>query len=384
LDFSKMPLLEPFHRFPRLFAPLGILLVLSACAGRPGPEVLNVVSTKDVRTKEITIYAATTRTKDKGNDNGFSTGRADDLNYAKYTISIPPDHKTSAIEWPKGTPNAKTDFVVTSESTLTAPVFTKDVTAQQGKRRPVGIFVHGYNYTFQESLFRLAQMAADANIDATPILFAWPSQGALTGYVADRESVLYSRDYLASLLVSLSADQSTGDIILFGHSMGGFLIMETARQLKLEGRDDILSRLSIVLAAPDIDADVFRKQMDVIGKMKIPLTLLVSKDDRALAASSFLDANHPRVGRLDINDPQIREAAVKYGIKVIDITSVKGSDGLGHDRFVSLAKLYPQLASLDAPARRGSPGQVGAFIFDTAGATIASPFKLMSRVVDPQ
>lgn len=379
-----MPLLGPVHGFPRLLAPFGILVVLSACAGRPGPEVLNVVSAKNVRTKEITIYAATTRTKDKKSDNGFSTGRADDLNYAKYTISIPPDHKASAIEWPKGKPNAKTDFVVTSQRTLTAPVFNKDLAAQQAKRRSVGIFVHGYNYTFQESLFRLAQMAADANIDATPVLFAWPSQGALTGYVADRESVLYSRDYLVSLLVSLSADQSTGDIVLFGHSMGGFLIMETARQLKLQGRDDVLSKLRIVLAAPDIDADVFRKQMDVIGKMRIPPTLLVSKDDRALAASSFLDANHPRVGRLDIDDPQIRETAVKYGIKVVDISSVKGSDGLGHDRFVSLAKLYPQLASLDRPPNRGSPAQVGAFIFDTAGATIASPFRLVSKVVDPQ
>lgn len=379
-----MPLLRHFHRFPCLLVPLGILLVLGACAGRPGPEVLNVVSAKDVRTKEITIYAATTRTKDKGNDNGFSTGRAADLNYAKYTVSIPPDHKASAIEWPKGKPNAKTDFVVTSESTLTAPVFNKDLAAQRETRRPVGIFVHGYNYTFQESLFRLAQMAADANIDAVPVLFAWPSQGALTGYVADRESVLYSRDYLVSLLVSLSADQSTGDIVLFGHSMGGFLIMETVRQLKLEGRDDVLSKLRIVLAAPDIDADVFRKQMDVIGKMKIPPTLLVSKDDRALAASSFLDANHPRVGRLDIDDPQIKEAAVKYGIKLVDITAIKGSDGLGHDRFVSLAKLYPQLASLDSSANRRSPAQAGAFVFDAAGATIASPFRLVSKVVNPQ
>lgn len=379
-----MQFLASFRRFPRLLFPLGILLILGACAGRPGPEVLKVVSAKSAGTQEVTLYAATTRTKDEGNDNGFSVGRADDLNYTKYTISIPPAHKASTIEWPKGAPNAKTDFVVTSQSTLTAPVFDKDVATQQMRHRPVAIFVHGYNYTFQESLFRLAQMAADAKMDVVPILFAWPSQGALTGYVADRESVLYSRDYLASLLVSISADRNSGDIILFGHSMGGFLIMETVRQLKLEGRDDVLSKLRIVLAAPDIDADVFRRQMDVIGKLKIPLNLLVSKDDRALAASSFLDANHPRVGRLDIDDPQVREAAVRFGVKVIDITSVKGSDGLGHDRFVSLAKLYPQLASLDEPPNRRSAGQVGAFIFDAAGATVASPFKLVSKVFDPQ
>ncbi|TYR33577.1 alpha/beta hydrolase [Mesorhizobium microcysteis] len=67
----------------------------------------------------------------------------------------------------------------------------------------VGIFVHGYNYNFQQSLFRLAQMQADSGIDAVPILFAWQSEATITGYVSDRDSVTYSRDYLVELLAGL-------------------------------------------------------------------------------------------------------------------------------------------------------------------------------------
>ncbi len=158
--------------------------------------------------------------------------------------------------------------------------------------------------------------------------------------------------------------------------------MEAVRQLKLEGRTDVVSRLKIILAAPDIDADVFRAQLAVIRKLSPPLTLLVSTDDRALAVSSLVDADHPRVGRLDVSDPKISEAAKRYGVQVIDISSLASTDPLRHRRYASFASLYPQLQSLE---RRplATAGGVGAFVFDAAGATVSSPFRLASGVVAP-
>jgi esterase/lipase superfamily enzyme len=246
----------------------------------------------------------------------------------------------------------------------------------------VGIFVHGYNYSFQEALFRLAQITADADTGGTPILFSWPSEGAVTGYVVDRDAGLASRDDLRAVLGSLSAQPGIKRVVLFGHSMGGFLIMETLRELKLAGRDDVLRKLVVVLAAPDIDADVFRSQLNVIGKLANPLVLLVSKDDRALAVSSFIGGERQRVGRLDVNDPAVQAAARTYGVRVIDITAVKGVDGLGHDRYASLARLGPQLASMDGQ-RGASATEVGAFVFDAAGAVVSSPFRLASTIVTP-
>lgn len=242
----------------------------------------------------------------------------------------------------------------------------------------VGIFVHGYNYSYQEALFRTAQIAADAKIQGAPILFSWPSAAAVAGYVADRDASLYSRSELDSLVKSLSASGKVNRIILFGHSMGGFLVMETVRQLKLQHSGDIIDKLAVVLAAPDIDVDVFRSQLRDIGSMKTPITLLVSKDDRALTASSLIAGERPRVGRLDIDDPLIKEAALTERLRVIDITSVHGSDGLGHDRYASLAKFGAQLVESD---RRSSVSDIGAFVFDAAGAAVASPFHIAGRVV---
>jgi esterase/lipase superfamily enzyme len=40
-----------------------------------------------------------------------------------------------------------------------------------------------------------------------------------------------------------------------------------------------------MLAAPDIDVDVFRRQIASIGDKRPPFYLFVSQDDKALAAS---------------------------------------------------------------------------------------------------
>ena len=114
--------------------------------------------------------------------------------------------------------------------------------------------------------------------------------------------------------------------------------------------------------------------------MPIPISLLVSKDDRALVASSFIAAERPRVGRLDINDPLIEDAAVKERLRVIDISSIQASDGLGHDRYASLAKFGAQLVSFES-GRRSTADDVGAYVFDAAGAAVASPFRLAGRVI---
>lgn len=169
---------------------------------------------------------------------------------------------------------------------------------EKDQQRRVVVFVHGYNYNFQEALFRLAQLRADSNLPAVPILFAWPSQAALSGYIADKDSATFSRDNLTQLLIDLTKDRKRGEVMVFAHSMGGWLTTEALRQLKLEGRQDVLDKLTVVLAAPDIDADVFISQLNLIGKMSPPLTVLVSRDDRALEASTFWEAVCPALARL--------------------------------------------------------------------------------------
>jgi esterase/lipase superfamily enzyme len=241
----------------------------------------------------------------------------------------------------------------------------------------VSIFVHGYNTNYQEALFRLAQMVGDAKPTGVPILFSWPSQGELTGYGADREAVTYSRDNLTSLLMEIKQRRPARTTIVFAHSLGSWLVMEGLRQLRLQGRSDVLDRLKVILAAPDIDEDVFAAQLSVIGQMRLPITLLVSSDDRALALSSRLAGDHRRIGSLDASDPAVIAAARTKNVQVIDVSAMPDSDGFGHDRFVAMASTLPRAAS----AREGpaSPlGRAGAFVLDAASAAITSPLRAIA------
>ena len=58
--------------------------------------------------------------------------------------------------------------------------------------------------------------------------FAWPSAASTLAYVADRESALYSRDALETTIDTLGRSNVTR-MDLVGHSMGGFLLMDTLR-----------------------------------------------------------------------------------------------------------------------------------------------------------
>jgi esterase/lipase superfamily enzyme len=362
----------------RLLSAVIVMIVsvqLAACANRPSASVLDPVSVNGTSSRELTVLTATNRTRD---GDGYSSRRNTDPTFEKFTVAIPPSHRPSKIEWPVGKPDAATDMVVSERRSLDQKQFLAlaDAPNEDGA---VGIFVHGYNYTFQEGLYRLAQVAADSKTEGTPVLFSWPSQGALAGYLADRDAALSSRDSLVWLVKSMAAKRDVKQVILFGHSIGGFLIMETLRQLKLEGRSDVLDKMVVVLAAPDIDDGLFKSQLEVVGRMRTPITLFVSKDDKALRVSSFLSGEKPRAGSLNVDSPSVRDAALRYGLRIIDISSVKAADGVGHDRYANLAQLGPQLAQGDGKSI--SAPEAGAFVFDVAASVISSPFRLAGAVV---
>ena len=73
------------------------------------------------------------------------------------------------------TEHGKQSYLDTRQAVLDRQSFLNDVSADS-KAGKVGVFVHGYNSNYQESLYRLAQITADGNIKATPVAFSWPSR----------------------------------------------------------------------------------------------------------------------------------------------------------------------------------------------------------------
>lgn len=372
----------------RPLAWLAVIALTCAVAGcaRPGPSVLIPTNTVAPGARLVTVYVATTRAREADSLIAYTTDRAPKLHYAEFTIAIPPHHKPGEIEWPTGTPDSAINFVTVRQSLLSREQFERKVAARApgGGGRKAGVFVHGYNISFQESVFRLAQMASDADIDGIPILFAWPAGEKLVGYVADKEAATYSRDALVQLLTTLARDRKPGDVTLLGHSMGAWLTVEALRQLRLTGRSATLSRLNVILAAPDIDLDVFSAQMRVIGPLTPPMTVLVSPDDKALALAGSVAGDRKRLGALNVDNPGVQEAARASGIRIVDISNLKSPGPLNHDGFVTYATLYSRLGGMERRRAGGDVGQAGAFVFSSFGTAIASPFTLVGSVLAGQ
>lgn len=115
----------------------------------------------------------------------------------------------------------------------------------------------------------------DYRISGVPVHFSWASSFAR--YVYDRDSALIARRGLSETLEMLAKSKSNG-IVLVGHSIGGLVIMEALRTLSLEKRYDILSPNSgVMLAAPDLDPDLFNSQLADIEMLPQPFTIVVPR-----------------------------------------------------------------------------------------------------------
>jgi esterase/lipase superfamily enzyme len=355
--------------------------LLAACASRPGPETLNARPAAVPGAKVVTIYVATSRMRVAEGGERYSDLPSESLNFAEYKISIPPSHKSGEIEYPDERPDPKTQFTVVAQRQLDRAAFLKGISrTTSGKTGDLSIFVHGFNTNLPEAIFRRAQLTADMGTadNEVSVLFSWPSAGGISGYLADKAGATASRDQLTELLTMVVRQRPTGEIALIGHSMGGWLVGEALRQLKLVGRQAVLDRLKVVLAAPDIDGLVFIAQMDVIGRMRQPMTILVSKKDIALSVSSFIAQDPLRIGQLDIHDPRVQEGARQTNIQIIDISDVKSDDTFHHNGFGSLAVYYPQLRKQEEKGRILS-GRGGVYVFDAVARTLIAPFRLANK-----
>ncbi len=191
------------------------------------------------------------------------------------------------------------------------------------------LYTHGYNETFESAATSLAQLADGIGFSGQPILFSWPSRGALLDYGYDRESALWSRDAFEDCITALCRDDSLPRVNLVAHSMGTLLTVETLRQIRTrvgEAQDNRFG--AIVLAAPDIDIDLFTNSLSRLGPLAEKITVIMASNDRALELSQSLAGGVSRVGAAD------RAALEKLGVKVVDATDF-GSGLIRHSTFIT-------------------------------------------------
>src|ERR1700679_2410163 len=320
---------------------IALSAIAAGCSSRPYGTL--VVGPSAPGASQVDLLVATTRApvlEPPGVMFGGARGRG--LDFADIAVSIPPAsvRQPGDVPLPTSLPaNPERDFTIlrADRMDLAQAKASFDARIRRTPGRRVLIFVHGFNTRFEEAVYRFAQIVHDARVDVAPVLFTWPSGGNVTDYVYDRDSAGYSRDAFEVLLQALVKDPNVDSISILAHSMGNYLAIESLRQMSIRNHGLSPKIRDVMLASPDIDVDVFRRQIAEIdaGPRPADFSLFISRDDRALGLSSFLARDSTRLGALDPTKEPYRSILEQGRVQVIDLTGTASNDFTNHGRFAS-------------------------------------------------
>lgn len=249
-------------------------------------------------------------------------------------VTVPDSHQRGNVERPsllrfEFREDQQKHIVLTSVKELGQIDFYRrlSTTVAESPDADILVFIHGYNVSFESAIQRTAQLSVDLPFRGVPVCFSWPSQGKLLGYTIDENNVAWSTSHLKSFLLELAADSGAKSINVVAHSMGNRALTAALREISFEHPvEDTPMFDRVVLAAPDVDADYFRKDLAPrLLQTANSVTLYASSDDNALIASKKVHG-YPRAGEGGT------DLVVVPGIETIDVTGIDLSL-LGHSYY---------------------------------------------------
>jgi esterase/lipase superfamily enzyme len=322
-----------FYAIPRkarLAAAAVLTLSLAGCFGGD-PEVAGalVPSRSADIARDPTVLVATTRMPAGGNGlqkPWFTGQRSPDLIFAKVRMTIP---DTDPSMMTRVASMVSDDWSVRKVDSL-ARNGAAQAFAQASLGQDVLLYVHGYRESFTSAVSSAAQLSNGIGFRGATGLFTWPSAGSTLSYVSDRESAMWSRDAMEDLLTAIAKSPSGGRLHIIAHSMGTLLTLEALRMVRADGGESAMSRIgAVVMAAPDIDIDLFARGLERLGPDAQKITVISATNDRALAVSSRLAGGIVRAGAAE------RERLESLGVRVADASEFSSTIGINHDLFLS-------------------------------------------------
>ena len=283
----------------------------------------------------VRVYFATNRkdTADPSPEARYGGDRGP-LAYGVVNVTVPRSHKVGALEAPsilrlefKADPNKH--VTLQSLQVLGADAWRTEIAKRATALGNAGIlvFIHGYNSRFADSARRAGQLSHDLGFAGPTVLFSWPSRGGVVDYTVDEQAAEWSISDMTTVLGSLATMAPGVPVYVIAHSMGNRVLTRGLKALLDEDPGKRRAFKQIVLAAPDIDADVFRRDIapGILGKGP-RVTLYASSNDMALAASRNLHGGYRRLGESG------NDIVVMRDLDTVDASSVS-TEFLGHSYF---------------------------------------------------
>ncbi|MBU6172810.1 MAG: alpha/beta hydrolase [Planctomycetes bacterium] len=249
------------------------------------------------------------------------------VHYGTCEVSIPPRHRVGAVERPILGAEDEQEHVVLKKTTELEDQIFFDLVKSTLQSLPHSekscfVFIHGFNVDFESAARRTAQMHYDLNFEGVPIFFSWPSRASVRHYFSDRNEIEFSRYVIKQFLLDVSERLKADRIHVIAHSMGADATSRAIAELGDRGK--IFDQ--IILAAPDIDREVFRVQIAPrLTKTASRTTLYCSRNDFALLLSrNFNDST--RAG------DSSQGALVLRDVDTVDASGID-TDLLGHSYY---------------------------------------------------
>jgi esterase/lipase superfamily enzyme len=205
------------------------------------------------------------------------------------------------------------------------------------------LYTHGFYIDFDKGCRRATVLQENAGLAGRFLWFSWPSDGGLFNYTQDEADLYWSVPDLADVIGEMAARFGGGRVNLAGHSLG-------ARGVVL-ALYDVAGRLpdvrlgDVVLLAPDIDFDTFRKLLPRIRPLVRSLTVYIAEADRPLALSAQVHG-YPRLGEVG------NDVARLEGVEVIDLSAIPVRSPTGHLYHVYNREVWDDLDQLFNEGRR--------------------------------
>jgi len=293
----------------------------------PGPLPVPLRETEMRDYVKVPVFYGTTRKvagKDRKNVYGADRGR---LQYGVTWVSIPHSHEPGELEEPSiRTLTFREDpakhVVLLEVRAIPKERWFADLNASiaDGHANQAFVFIHGYNTAFSDAARRTAQIKYDLGFAGPAILFSWPSHGSTSMYLADEGNADWSVPLLVNFLLDLRRRTGAATIHIIAHSLGNRVLTRAVQLIDLDNRIQPKPRFSqVMLAAPDMDAEVFRDELAPrMLKIAQGITLYGASDDLAIRASKKAhDATRAGEGGADL--------PIIDGIDSIDVTGIDAS-----------------------------------------------------------
>jgi esterase/lipase superfamily enzyme len=281
------------------------------------------------------VYYATNRqaTTDPSPDDHFAGDRGT-LSFGVVNVALPRTHQAGQLEAPsilklEFSEDPEKHVMLQSLSVLSSDAWRAEI----GKRatalgKPgILVFVHGYNSSFADAARRAGQLAFDLKFGGSTVLFSWPSRASTLEYTVDEQAAEWSIPDMKAVLASLSTVAPGAPIYVIAHSMGNRVFTRGFKALLEKDPSASIPFKQLVLAAPDVDADVFRREIGpaILGTGP-RVTLYASSNDKALAVSRGVHGGYVRLGESG------KDIVVLKGLDTVDASSVS-TEFLGHSYY---------------------------------------------------